>query len=186
MTEVYVANVTKQTYQFAYRVPERAGFITQTVPIGGQVLLAPNGTNTNLTQPEVDMILAIGQQYGMLSVDELDGIRFDPTKPKFHGICYSLDKPVSVEKLHKAMRKNEETLDSMGRVIREQGALAVNNKIEGQLGEQLRQFEMSVTEEEPRGGYADDHKPFGEGVRVSREDAPEGTLPFIGRGRARK
>jgi hypothetical protein len=40
-------------------------------------------------------------------------------------------------------------------------------------------FEMSVTEEEPRGGYSDDHKPFGEGVRVTRDE--DGTLPFIGR-----
>jgi len=176
VTEIYVANVTKQTVQFAYRVPERNGVVIQTIPIGGQVLLAPNGTNTNLSVPEVDAILKQGRQFGMLNIDELDG-----SKAPFHGIAYSLDKAVTVEKLHRAMKKNEDALESMGRKIRSEAAVAVNNKIEATIGEPLRQLEMSITEEEPRGGYAEDHKPLGEGIRVTRDETPEGTLPFIGR-----
>lgn len=182
MTEVYLANVTKQVFMFAYRVPERAGFVTQMTPIGGQVLLAPNGTNTNLTQPEVDAIIKQFDQYGVVPLNEVGS-----SKVKFYGYAYSLDKEISVAKLHEAMKKSEEGLEEQGRQIRLEAAVATNNKIEAQLGERLRQLEMSVVEEEPRGGYNDDHTPVGEGVRVVRDDEqPGNTLPFIGRGGRRR
>jgi hypothetical protein len=175
MSHLYVANVTKQIVQFAYRLPERQGVIIQPIPIGGQVKISPLGGREDLSTPEIDAILDQHRKYGLIPVGEIDS-----SKTPFHGMCYSVDKPISVDKLHRAMTRNEDALEQLGKDIRKEAAIAVNNQIEGTIGENLRQLEMSITEEEPRGGYPDTHEPLGEGVRVIREDEG-GNLPFIGR-----
>lgn len=179
MSQLFVANVTKQIVQFAYRLPERQGVVVQPIPIGGQVRISPLGGREDLSTPEIDAILDQYRKYGLISVSEIES-----SKTPFHGMCYSLDKPISVEKLHRAMKRNEDALEDLGKQLRKEAALAVNNQIEGTIGENLRQLEMSITEEEPRGGYPEDHDPVGEGVRVIREEGGN-TLPFIGR-RGRK
>lgn len=183
MSELYVANVTKQVVQFAYRALERSGVIVQTIPIGGQVKIAPKGSNGDLSAPEMDHIIDQHRKYGLVDVNDIDSSK------TFNGMCYSVGKPISVDRLHRAMKRNEDALEAMGKQIRQEAAIAVNNQIENTIGEHLRQLEMSVTEEEPRGGYPEDHAPLGEGVRVSRSEDTGGgtTLPFIGRGgRGRK
>jgi hypothetical protein len=175
MTELYVANVSKQICNFAYRAPERSGVVIQVIPIGGQILVAPNGTNTNLNTLEVEAILKQYEKYGLVPVDELG------TAP-FNGLCYSLDKPISVDKLKKAMTKLEESLAILGRKMRSEAALAVNSQIETQIGAPLRQLEMSFTEEEPRAGYSDDVEHLSEGVRVTRAADPD-KFPSLARGR---
>ena len=180
--ELYVANVTKQIVQFAFRSPERFGLVIQTIPIGGQVKISPKGSHSDLSTPEIDSILDQHRKYGLISVDELD-----TNKASFHGMCYSIGKPISFDRIHKAMQRNEDTLEELGKQIRKEAALAVNNHIESQVGGNLKQLEMSVVEEEPRGGYSDDHKPIGEGVRIIRDHNPNSgggnEVPFGGRKR---
>jgi hypothetical protein len=175
MSQLFVANVTKQIVQFAYRLPERQGVIIQPIPIGGQIKISPTGGRDELSSPDIDAILDQHRKYGLISATEIDS-----SKTPFHGMCYSLDKPIPVEKLHRAMTRNEEALEDLGKAIRKEAAVAVNRQIEGTIGENLRQLEMSITEEEPRGGYPDTHDPLGEGIRVIREEEGGG-LPFIGR-----
>jgi hypothetical protein len=176
LPSLYVANVTKQVCQFAYRSPERLGLVIQTIPIGGQIQIAPKGSmGLDLSTPEIDGIIDQHRKYGLIAVEDID-----TDKAKFHGICYSIGKPISVERLHKAMQRNEEVLEELGKTIRKEAALAVNNHIESQVGGNLKQLEMSVVEEEPRGGYSDDHKPLGEGVRIVRDNQE---VPIGGRKR---
>jgi hypothetical protein len=170
MPELYIGNVSKQVQMFAYRSPERPGIITQIIPIGGQIRVAPNGIKTDLTTPEIDSILEQHRMYGLTSVDDLDIIRNSP----FNSLVYCVGKPISAEKLRKGMQKKEEALKAMGQRIRQEAALAVNSQIEEQIGAPLRQLEMSFQEEEPRGGYSDDLDHIAEGVRVTREQASEG------------
>lgn len=178
MPELYVANVTKQIVQFAYRSPERQGLVIQPIPIGGQIKISPRGSvSSELGVPEIDAIIDQHRKYGLISVDELE-----TNRARFHGMCYSIGKPVSVDRLHRAMQRNEEMLEEMGVQIRKEAALAVNNQIESQIGG-IKQLEMSVQEEEPRGGYSDDHKPLGEGVRIVRERGPSEPVAFGGRKR---
>lgn len=167
MPELYVGNVSKQIHQFCYRSLERPGVIIQTIPIGGQIRIAPNGAKTDLTTPEIDHIVDQHRIYGMLPVDEIDR-----TKDPFSGLCYSIGRPISTEKLYKAMKKREEALDAFGQKTRQEAALAVNSQIEEQVGP-LRQLEMSFAEEEPKSGYSDDMAHLAEGIRVTR-NAPEG------------
>jgi hypothetical protein len=165
MPELYIGNVSKQIQVFAYRVPERQGVITQTIPIGGQIRVSPNGTLVDLTTPEIDAIISQHRMYGLRSADDLK-----ENNSPFNGLIYSIGKTISVDKLHKAMRKKDDELKDFGTKIRQEAALAVNSQIEEQIGAPLRQLEMSFQEEEPRGGYAEDLDHIAEGVRVSREN----------------
>jgi hypothetical protein len=163
MPELYVGNVSKQIFQFAYRSLERPGVVVQIIPIGGQIKVAPTGTNTDLTTPEIDHIVSQHRMYGMVAIDEIDS-----TKSPFSGLCYSIGKPISADKLRRAMQKKDEALKKFGQQMRQEAALAVNAQIEEQIGAPIRQLEMSVVEEEPKSGFSEDFDHLAEGVRVTR------------------
>ena len=176
MPELYVGNVTKQIQMFAYRIPERQGVITQTIPIGGQIRVSPNGYTVDLSTPEIDNILSQHKAYGILAVEELDS-KGNP----FSGLIYSIGKVISADKLYKGMKRREEEVNKFGQQIRREAALAVNSQIEQQIGRPLRELDMSFEEEEPRGGYNDDLEHLAEGVRVTR--TPKEGLPTLERRR---
>ena len=157
-------------------MPERPGVITQMIPIGGQIRVAPNGVNTDLNQPELDAILNQQRIYGLLCIDELD-----TNKSQFSGLVYSIGKPLTEDKLRKAMIRLEKQKDNEGKKLRSEAALAVNNQIENRIGTQLKNLEMSFTEEEPRGGYAEDITHLSEGVRVTREADVNAPVPIASR-----
>lgn len=169
MPELYIGNVSKQIFQFCYRSPDRPGVITQTIPIGGQIRISPNGVHVDLSPPEIDAIIDQHRAYGIVAIEDVDRLR-----GPFDGICYSVGKQISVEKLRRAMVKKEEALKAFGQKMRQEAALAVNSQIEEQIGAPLRQLEMSFQEEEPKGGYADEVDHMAEGVRVTREAAASG------------
>jgi hypothetical protein len=164
MPELYIGNVSKQVQQFSYRSPERPGVIVQTIPIGGQIRVSPNGQHIDLNPIEIDAILAQHRAYGIVDVDDID-----TKQSPFSGVCYSIGKPISVDKLRRAMQKKEDTLEAFGKKLRQEAALAVNSQIEEQIGAPLRQLEMSFVEEEPKGGFADDSEQLAEGIRVTRQ-----------------
>jgi len=164
MPELYIGNVSKQIHQFAYRALERSGVIIQPIPIGGQIRLSPNGANIDLTTPEIDYIIGQHRSYGLTPINELDANR-NP----FSGLVYSIGKPISADKLRRAMVKLEENLNEFGRKIRQEAALAMNTQMEQQFNQPLRQLEMSFEEVEPKAGYSDDVNHLSEGVRVTRD-----------------
>lgn len=178
MPELYIGNISKQVFQFAYRSPERPGVIVQTIPIGGQIRISPNGVHVDLSTPEIEAILGQHVTYGLVEVDAVDS-----KQSPFSGLCYSIGKQISVEKLRRAMLKKEEALKDYGKKLRQEAALAVNSQIEEQIGAPLRNLEMSFQEEEPRSGYADELDHLAEGVRVTRQSE---TVASIEQGRRRR
>ena len=178
MPELYIGNVSKQIQQFCYRSPERPGVITQTIPIGGQIRISPNGQLIDLSPPEIEAILSQHRTYGIVDIDDIDN-----KQSPFSGICYSIGKPMSPEKLRRAMVKKEESLKMFGQRLRQEAALALNSQIEEQIGAPLRNLEMSFEEEEPRSGYADELDHLSEGVRVTREQAEGSITPLNNRRR---
>jgi hypothetical protein len=165
MPELYIGNISKQVVQFGYRSPERPGVIYQTIPIGGQIRVSPNGAIVDLSTPEIEAIIGQHRTYGLVDVDDVDA-----KQSPFSGLCYSIGKPIAVERLRRAMLKKEEALKAHGSTLRKEAALAVNSQIEEQIGAPLRQLEMSFQEEEPRSGYADELDHVAEGVRVTRQN----------------
>ena len=180
MPELYVGNISKQTQIFAYRALERTGIVTQTIPIGGQIRISPNGRTFDLSVPEIEFIIDQHKIYGIVDVTEISGIR-----SPFTGLVYSIGKEISVSKLRDAMVKKEQVMDEFGKKIRQEAALAVNSQLEQTFPGELRNLEMSFTEEEPRGGYSDDITHISEGVRVTR-DAEQGPPVSIASRRSRK
>lgn len=182
MAKLYVANATKQRFEFVYRLPGSPGAKLQTIEIGGQIQV---GGPTSIFLPEdIDSVLEQYRQYGLVSVDEMDRGR-----TAFTGLCYSVDKPVSIDRLQRAMQRNSEALDKRGRVIRQEAAISVNNAIENELLEKrtetgLRGLEMSVQEEDNRAGDRSGPR-MSEGVRVTRSEpgSPPPVVPRRGRPR---
>ena len=169
--KLFIANASKQHHSFIWRLPGMPGVRNQTIPIGGQIQVS--GVETKV---EIDCILDQHRQYGLLSVQEIER-----EHTSFHGLCYSVDAPVSIPKLQLAMERNIQALTAQGKKNREEAAIFVNNEIENGLQESgteagLKNLEMSVVEEEKRGG--DEAPRIAEGVRITRapgtSNAPNG------------
>ena len=162
---LFIANATRQNFHFVYRVPESNKLREQTIPIGGQVRIAGD-----LNQHEIEAIIGQHRKYGLVPVQEVDRTK------AFVGLCYSIDKLISVDKLGRAMSHNNDVLVARGKEIRQHAAVASNNALEAslaetQLPEQLRSMDMEIIEENH--DDRDETKPVAEGIRVSREgEAP--------------
>ncbi len=156
---MYVANCTKQVRDFHYRVPE-SGVRMQKIEIGRQIEIAGD-----LSQPDVDAIIAQHAVYGMKSVEDARKVR-----GKFTGLCYSIGKPVSIESMQIVLTKNDDVLTERGQQLRTEAAVATSAAITqgGQQG--LKSLETSIVEVKKDGGEPD----VTEGVRVDSA-APEKT-----------
>jgi hypothetical protein len=163
MPELYIGNMSKQIQQFCYRSTARPGVIVQTIPIGGQIRISPNGRDINLSPEEIDHILGQHRGYGIIDIKDIDQL-----DSPFNSVCFSIGAPITPENLHRAMVRKEELVNKFGSKVREEAAVAVNQQIEEHSGP-LKALEMSFTEEEPRGGYADNLDHLAEGVRVTRD-----------------
>jgi len=162
--DLYIGNSTKQRQQFCYRVPEETGLRVQDIEIGTQVKISGD-----LSTQQIDAIIQQHRAYGLVPAAEAGKVK------GFTGLCYSVGRPIQSATLELAIDANQRVLEARGKKLREEAAIAVSNGMEQTLGEMgtganLREVEMSAVEEEPKGGYRDD-APFGEGVRVTREDA---------------
>lgn len=129
------------------------------IDIGGQIRISGD-----LTTPEIEAIVGQHRKYGMVEVGEIDR-----TKP-FVGLCYSVDKPISVERIRNALVHNAEVLTEIGRARRQEAAIAVSNQLEA-VTPGLQALEMSFVEEQGKSGASPQ---IAEGVRVTRRAQPGG------------
>jgi hypothetical protein len=132
--KMYVANLTKQVQSFCYRLPEGRSPRQQEIAIGGQTLLSGD-----LTKMEVDSIIEQHAKYGLVDVAEIDR-----TKP-FAGLCYSIDKPISVEKIRRGLAHNDDVLVDRGRQTQKEAALAVARQVNETNPNALTALEMDVS-----------------------------------------
>jgi hypothetical protein len=177
MPRLYLVNVTRQHFQFAYKALERSGVVTQPVPSGEQVKIAPLGSNDDLSAQEIDYIIGQHVKYGLVSIDEIG--------PRFDGICYSIGKPASADKMTRAAIKYDKLLDERGKKIRVEAAIAETNRLEQQMGVATKSFTLTVEEEEPKTGYDDKITHVSEGVRVSRSNESPDGIPILRANRGR-
>lgn len=155
MAKVFVANTTQQIQEFSYRMLEGQKLIMQRILVGQQVQLPGNDW-----QPaDIQYLEEQHRRYGLVPVSEVDRTR------AFIGVCYSVDKPVPIDAIRKALVANVAVLEERGRAARTAAAVAATQEIE-EKGVGLRRFEMSLHEEGEAATLA-------EGIRVDRM-APEG------------
>lgn len=165
---LYIANATKQVHDFIYRLPESPNAHKQQIEIGGQIVLAQE-----LNSLDIDAVIEQHALYGLVKADEIDRAR------AFTGMCYSVDKPVSLPNIQKLFLVNHNALLERGQEIRKAAAVAVESQLQNNLGENagLGAVEMSVVEEtsgSTRSGIDDQNAsaPIAEGVRVTRSAEP--------------
>ena len=166
MTAVYIANATKQILHFSYRLPERKTTITQVVPFLRQTKLGPD-----MSQQDIDSIIEQWGKYGLIKADELESRR-----GKFQGYMISVGKPVSQAIMDKATKYREMVLLKEGVEFRKTAALAMVNTIEAETKTPATEYEISIAEEIPEGGFkntTDLHTAEGYRITGDRPNMPE-------------
>lgn len=175
--KLYIANGTKQQQAFAYRLDKNPVARMMPIKIGAQIVVGGE-----LTSAEIEEILAQHRPYGLIEAKEVDKIR-----GPFSGMCYSIDRPVDMDRIALAIHRKIESLEEAGKRQRQEAALATNQSleesIEGVDNSSLNNLEMSIQEEEPAGGFRGDVDPVSEGIRVSRDETEAPTRTRRSRGR---
>ena len=161
--KLYIANLTHQRQDFQYRLPEDGKIRKQTIEIGEQIQISGD-----LNTPEIDAIIEQHAIYGLINVTDIDRTK------AFAGTCYSVGKPVNMERVRYAILHNQEVLEERGRDLRKEAAVAANNSIEEQTQGGLKALELSVeelpTKDKPDGD-------INEKIRVTRSEGPGSNTP---------
>ena len=124
MAKLYVANCTKHIQMFMYSVPEEKGMRTQRIEMGGQTLIYQDSS-----MDVISYIIGQHEQYGLVSSNEV------PRTKAFIGLCYSLDRPVDIEKIMTAVEQNDDVLIKRGQEIRKDTAAMFSNRLTEDVGE---------------------------------------------------
>lgn len=172
--ELYIGNATRQIVRFQWRTLETQQLREQPIQPGTQVKLAGN-----YTTPEIDYIVRQHARYGLIAASDIDRTK------QFHGLCYSIDKPITQAKLVYLFNANVSDLVKQGQATRRANAIAQAKMIEDALtqngrSEQMLGLDLSVQQEneDPNNDIA----PVSEGTYV----VPRGQGPArAGKPRAR-
>lgn len=162
---LYIANATHHVVNFSYRIPEQRTLRTLVIKMGEQERVPED-----LNPEAIDYVIEQHARYGLIQVSEIDRAK------EFKGTCYSIDKPVPGTKIGNLMAHNRNQLVEIGRKFRSDAAVSSNQQLENQLAETdrpetLRNFEMSVVEEDH--DDRDETPAIAEGFRVKAD----GTQP---------
>lgn len=169
---VYVANTTRQIQDFAWRALETNKLVRIPIEVGAQVMLPGDWQ-----KEEIDHIVAQHARYGVISVDEIDRSK------AFIGLCYSVDKPIPVEKIRRALVTNQAVLEERGRELRKHAAVAAAQQVQNDNPTAgLTRMEMTIQEEREDGGAP----AVNEGIRVDASAAPPTAPQPQGRGGRRR
>lgn len=139
MTQLFIANSTKQNYDFRFRLPEDLKIHQKLIPYGSQVAL----DQKDLTPELIDYIL--NQHAGdthdyIVKADSVD-------RAKGHiGLIYSIDKPVSSDLIANTIAKNDDELNKAAELFRKEAALAMDKKLEDE-GLATEQISSEVVQE---------------------------------------
>ena len=134
--KMYVANATLQRQEFYYSLPEQTKRRQLTIQPLAQVRVADE-----LDQQGVDYIVAQHEKYGFLSVDAITASK----NPRgFHGLCFSIDKPVTSARIETLMRGNQQILDARGQMLRREAAIASNDAMTRSLSHNSELQDLTV------------------------------------------
>lgn len=139
MPTLYVANASKQKHDFIYRVPEETSLRRQQIPAGGQITVYQPNAPIEVLRTIIDQ----HARYGLVDVADID------RRKPFVGVCYSLDKPIKVDKIMQADEHNAGVLQQASQEARKLSAAALHNAIdratEGAV--KLESLELEVVEQ---------------------------------------
>lgn len=145
--KLYIANCSRQAHNFNYKLPEKAQSFGAVIQAGGQ----------HMIDNQSDIIKHIIEQhepYGFQRCDKVDHT--------FSGICYAIDKPVTVGIIVDNAEQKTENLDDMSQKILEANAVSLSNAVDQavmQSGERPKPGEVQV-------------EITGEAVNTDQDNAP--------------
>lgn len=122
MTNLYIANTSKQHHDFTFRRAEAAFPTTIPIPAGTQALVVKDG-DTDF----VDSVVEQHRRYGLVPAAEAS------KQKRFVGMCFSIDKPVQFKDMRVVFDKNDAVLEKQGEANVAEVAAAVNATIDSNL-----------------------------------------------------
>ena len=172
MTDLYIANCTKQHHIFRYRKPEQGSASMISIPAGTQIKIA------DLSGVDVDAIISPHRTYGMTDISSVDRMQ------DFSGYCYSVDKQIPGRKLTYAVESRMSALAKAGEEMRKVSALANARTIdEKTIASDVRVNAAEVEIEEE----SDDPNHLRESIKFVQEGGDNSPpAPKKRRGRPRK
>ncbi|MFJ7171649.1 hypothetical protein [Citrobacter freundii] len=145
--KLYIANCSRQAHMFNYKLPEKTQSFGVSIPPGRQHMIE-NQSDI------IDHIISQHEPYGFQRCDKVD--------KHFSGICYSIDKPVTVGRIEDGADQKTENLKSMSEEILAASAVSLNNAVD--------QAVIQSGEKPQPGGI--DMEITGEAVNTEQENPP--------------
>jgi hypothetical protein len=153
--KMYVANVTRHDHTFTYRIPGSNKIFMQSIPQGGQIVLSGD-----LTSDDIASVEAQHQIYGLIPAVDVD------RTTKHINCMFSVNKPVSVEQMRKALERNLKVMTDLGHEQRKAAAVGISEKMREDDPETYNHVDIEVREIDPHGHSA---PKIVENMRVVRE-----------------
>lgn len=113
--KLFIANCSSQPHMFNYKLPEKHQ------PFGVKIRAGQQHEIEN-TRDVIQHIIKQHEPYGFQSCDKVDA--------NFSGICYAIDKPVTVGRIQENHEQKNENLDEMSQKILEANAVSLNNAVD--------------------------------------------------------
>ena len=160
--KLHFANCTDQVQVVNVRLPEKKNFFVQTIDVGRQVIIAA----TQMSRPDIDMIV---EQQGIYGVRAGDDFTLARESQLYVPILYSVDTPVPFEVQMRAVKHNRGVLQSRGKRLREEAAIATSINMRERSPNAADTLSMSVQEDRPGTVERESPAPLNEGVRMGFE-----------------
>jgi len=151
--KLFVANTKNQNEHFHYRIPGNNKLMSQHIEAGKQVQIYGD-----LQPEEIGAIIAQHEMYGMIEASKVKA------EKSFIGLCFSTDKPVTLNAIQMAFSHNDEVLDERGKQIRKITAVAIDDALDKMTPGKLRASRSEIIEDEQRG----QESRMAEGIEVTR------------------
>lgn len=113
--KLFIANCSSQPHMFNYKLPEKHQPFGVKIRAGSQHMIENNADVIN-------HIIRQHEPYGFQRCDKVD--------KNFSGICYSIDKPVTVGRIEENHEQKVENLDDLSQQILEANAISMNNTVD--------------------------------------------------------
>lgn len=122
MPNIYIANSTKQNYEFRYRISGNPKIYVKQIPLGTQIMLDQTDLNTD----EIENIIA--QHRGDAFEYMVESGKIDRTKGHI-GLIYRIGSPVDAELIANTIVRNDAVLTKDSEKMRTEALLATDKKM---------------------------------------------------------
>lgn len=154
---LYICNTTKQHHDFTYKIPGERQFRLEPIRAGQQVRLPINFPD-HIAKEVINQHIP----YGLRDASKMSTLK------DFVGLCYSIDTPIRLDRIHEVYAHNDVVQEEKAEELRELTATSIAQGISNKMasmGVQVPHTEFELREEEP----TKNPQPMAKGYEVTRE-----------------